>query len=229
MSDYCLAELNNCMSLEPCNSMNIVLIPKISYPKSLSNFRPISLGTILYKIILKTVANHFQKVLDWCIDQAQSVFVLMWLISNNFLLVYEVLHSFKRERTSKKGYMGLKLDMSKIYNRVEWLFLQEITLKIGFDWAWVAFILHCLLTVTYLINLNGKQRPKFQAFRGLRQRDPLSPYLFLICSENLSTLIRLAINKGSNIEAKMTKGHKYLIFFLQMITYCLGMQQKMGS
>lgn len=107
------------MSLEPCNFTNIVLIPKISRPTNLSNFRPINLCSVLYKIISKTVANIFRSSLDFCIGENQSAFVSRRLISINILLAYEILHTLKGKRTRRKENMTLKLNMSKAYDHVE--------------------------------------------------------------------------------------------------------------
>lgn len=81
----------------------------------MSNFRPVSLCNVLYKLI----AKHFHKVLDVCIDLAQSAFVPRRLISDNVLLAYEMLHMFGKKRGGRKGQMTLKIDMSKAYDRVE--------------------------------------------------------------------------------------------------------------
>lgn len=70
-----LGVLNECMTLKPLNDTNIILIPKISHSMNLTNFMPISLCTFLYKVISKAVTNRFQKVLDCCIDDAQTTFV----------------------------------------------------------------------------------------------------------------------------------------------------------
>ncbi|KAA3475368.1 reverse transcriptase [Gossypium australe] len=92
VSSYCLEILNRGMSLEPINITNIVLIPNISHLKNLTNFRPISLCTIIYNLIFKTVTNMLQKVLDICIDEAQNMFVPGHLIIDNVLRAYEILH-----------------------------------------------------------------------------------------------------------------------------------------
>lgn len=116
--------LNEGKSLVPLNVTNIVLIPKISSPTNIVKFKPISLCTVLYKVIVKMVGNSFQKVLEDCIDGAQSSFVLGHLISDNILLAYEILHSFQQKGVGKKGWMTLKLDMSKAYDHVDWDFLK---------------------------------------------------------------------------------------------------------
>ncbi|KAA3484884.1 reverse transcriptase [Gossypium australe] len=75
--------------------------------------------TVIYKIVAKTIANRLQEFIGRCIDNAQSAFVPGRLISNNVLLAYEILHTLSQKRTGKKGFMAVKLDMSKAYDRVE--------------------------------------------------------------------------------------------------------------
>ncbi|KAH1063494.1 hypothetical protein J1N35_028481 [Gossypium stocksii] len=119
VTEFCLQLLNGNMEVYSINLTNIVLIPKIPDPSNLTHFRPISLCNVLYKIMAKAIANRFQVVIEKCIDDAQSAFVPGRLISDNVLLAYEVLHMLKQKRTGKKGFMVVKLDMSKAYNRVE--------------------------------------------------------------------------------------------------------------
>lgn len=71
-----------------------------------------------YKISSKAIVNQFQEVLDLCVDEVQSAFVPGQLNSDNIVAAYEILHSMKK-KTKKVGSFGLKLDMSKAYNRVE--------------------------------------------------------------------------------------------------------------
>lgn len=92
--------------------------------------------------------------------------------------------------------MAVKLDMSKAYDRVEWNFLKEMMIRMGFDQKWVDKIIKCISTISYSVVINGHIGEKIVPTRGLRQGDPLSPFLFLICGERLSSLIRLALNEG---------------------------------
>ncbi|XP_039010280.1 uncharacterized protein LOC120138979 [Hibiscus syriacus] len=131
--------------------------------------------------------------LERCIDEAQSAFVLSQLITDNIITTYEVLHSFQQRRFGKKGFYALNLDMSKTYDRVEWGSLWEIMSKMGFCSTWIEKVQRCVCSVSYLVILYGLAGEKFVSQRGLKQGDPLSPYLFLICSEGLSSLIWHAV------------------------------------
>lgn len=92
--DYCLNILNNEGTLDELKCTNIVLIPKIPHPSKLSNFRPISLCNILYKIVVKMIVFRFKGVLDICIDESRSAFVPNRLIFDNVLLAYEIIYTF---------------------------------------------------------------------------------------------------------------------------------------
>ncbi|XP_040944212.1 uncharacterized protein [Gossypium hirsutum] len=99
------------------------------------------------------------------------------------------------KRTRKKGYMAVEIDMSKAYDRVKWGYLKEVMLRMSFTSEWVRLVVNCVSTTSYAVNINGSGRI-FSPFRGLRQGDPLSPFLFLICSEGLSSLMGMASAVG---------------------------------
>lgn len=104
MGEFCLNILNEVKPLEEINSTLFMLIPMISKLGTLKDFRPISLCSILCKIISKTMANQFRKTLDTCIDKAQSTFVPRRMITGNVLLAYEILHMLKQKRIGKQFF-----------------------------------------------------------------------------------------------------------------------------
>ena len=83
-------------------------------------------------------------------------------------------------RIGKIGYMTVKLDMSKAYNWVEWVYLENVMRKMGFSEKWIGLIMVCIKTVTYSILVNGEPQGLIQPPKGIRQGDPLSPFLFLL-------------------------------------------------
>ena len=87
------------------------------------------------------------------------------------------------------------MDMAKAYDRVEWEYLEGIMLKLGIHEDFVSRIMRCVTSVSFCIRTNGVLSDHFRPTRGIRQGDPISPYLFLICSEGLSCLLREIVSR----------------------------------
>ncbi|KAK0572934.1 hypothetical protein LWI29_000634 [Acer saccharum] len=191
----CLDCLNKGASMDKLNDTLITLIPKKAVSVTISDYRPISLCNVLYKVVAKTIANRFKFALDGVISDAQSAFIPGRLISDNILIGFECMHRIKRSK-KKQGSMAVKLDMSKAFDRVEWNFIAQMMKKLGFSERWVGLIMRCITSVSYSFVLNGDICGFLKPSRGLRQGDPLSPYLFLLCSEGLSCLINQAVSTG---------------------------------
>ena len=120
------------------------------------------------------------------------------LISDNILVAFETLHYMRNHNKGKLGFMALKLDMTKEYDRVEWSYMMEkVLIKIGFQNRWVHLMMACITTASYSVLINGQPHEHITPTRGLRQGDPFSPYLFLMCTESLYGLINKAAIDGS--------------------------------
>jgi len=181
--------LNRGQLPEGVNQTTIVLIPKIKHPQDLRNFRPISLCNIIYKICTKVLANRLRMFLDEIIYEEQSTFVPGRLITNNVLVAYECTHYLKRKK-GKSGACAIKLDMAKAYDRVEWNYLHGIMLRLGFVESFLDTVMRCVTSVAFSVRVNGNLSSPFRPSRGIRQGDPISPYLFLLCSKGLSCLLK---------------------------------------
>ncbi|KAH9768702.1 reverse transcriptase domain-containing protein [Citrus sinensis] len=152
--DACLNYITNRALPTGLNDTLIVLIPKKTQPESLTDMQPIALCNVLYKIIAKMLANRMKLVLDSVISESQSAFVPGRVITDNILISTEIVHYLKRKKQGKTGITALKIDMSKACNRIEWLFLKSMMLRMGFDEGWVALIMMCVSTVSYKVNYN---------------------------------------------------------------------------
>ncbi|KAG7594035.1 Reverse transcriptase domain [Arabidopsis thaliana x Arabidopsis arenosa] len=93
--------------------------------------------------------------------------------------------------------MALKLDIAKAFDKIEWDYLHSVLRRFGFAEIWCQWVMKCVTTVTYSVLLNGSPTDKIKPSRGLRQGDPLSPYLYLLCTKGLSSLLSHAMQTKS--------------------------------
>jgi hypothetical protein len=119
------------------NETHFCLIPKVSSPSRVTDYRPISLCNVIYKLISKVLANRFKEVLPSIISPEQSAFIPGRLISDNIMVAFEALHTINSRIKGNEGFMALKLNMSKAYDRIEWNFLEAILRKLGFVEQWI--------------------------------------------------------------------------------------------
>ncbi|XP_035546173.1 secreted RxLR effector protein 78-like [Juglans regia] len=142
--------------------------------------------------IEQVMANKLKKLFPYLISSNKSAFISRRLITDNVMIVYETLHTMKTRQKGRVGSIALKLDMAKAYDRIEWKLLEGMMRRLGFGERWIGLIMQCLNSISYSILLNGEPGRVIKPTRGIRQGDLISPYLFILCAEGLSSLINMA-------------------------------------
>lgn len=181
---------------EGLNITNIALIPKLANPERPMHFRPIGLCNVSYKIISKAMTNRLKEVMKELVGPFQSSFVPNRQITDNIIVYQEVLNNMRRKRNGK-GLMVVKIDLEKAYDRLSWDFIKDTLKEVGMDSIWIRNIMTCVETPLLSILWEGEQTDFFKPGRGIRQGDPISPYLFVLCIERLSHIILKEVDKGN--------------------------------
>nr|GEX42385.1 RNA-directed DNA polymerase, eukaryota, reverse transcriptase zinc-binding domain protein [Tanacetum cinerariifolium] len=153
--------------------------------------RPISLIGSLNKVIAKVLANRLVTVLDDNVDEIQSAFVTDRQILNGPFVLNEIVHWCKNK---KKQSMISKVDFEKAYDSVRWDFIDDILRRCGFGEKWCKWIQSCLYSSRGSVLVNGSLTKEFQFHKGLKQGDPLSPFLFILVMESLHVLFQRVVD-----------------------------------
>lgn len=176
-----------------CNSALIALIPKTENPQTFKEYRPISMVGCLYKIIAKLLAKRLQMVMNDLIGPLQSSFIKGRQILDGALVAGELVDSCKKRNTKAVLF---KLDFHKAFDSVLWPYLEWVLKSMGFLRKWCEWIISCVTSASASILINGCPTSPFKLQRGLRQGDPLSPFLFDLAVEPLNLLFQKATHKN---------------------------------
>lgn len=175
------------------NPSFIALIPKIPTPQCIEDYRPISLIGGTYKILAKVLACRLSRVIGSVIADNQYAFIKGRQILDGIVILNEALDEAKKNKISR---VFIKVDFAKAFDSVEWKYLDNIMLGLNFCAKWRLWIRGCFESATASVLVNGSPSGDFPLKRGLRQGDPLSPFLFLLAAEGLSLLTHKACELG---------------------------------
>ncbi|GKB61662.1 RNA-directed DNA polymerase, eukaryota [Tanacetum coccineum] len=195
-----------------CNSSFVALIPKVLDPKVVSDYRPISLIGSLYKVVTKILASRLSLVISDLISDVQTAFLPNRQILDGPFIINEIL---ARCKLKKQQAMIFKVDFAKAYDSVRWDYLDDVLISFGFGPKWRSWIRGSLSSGKASILVNGSPTTEFHLYRGLKQGDPLAPFLFLLIMESLHLSFSRAVEaagifKGYKIDPSTTLSHLFL-------------------
>ena len=170
VTQFVLSFLNSACLPQHLNHTFITLIQKVNKPELVSEFRSISLCNVLYKTFSKVLANRLKRILPKIITtEHQSAFTKNRVISDNIMVAFETLHSMQHHISVKDGFMVLKLDMSKVYDKVKWSFLKSVIRKKWFNKYWI-FFFNALCQNSLFILVNGEPKGFINSNKGYQTK-----------------------------------------------------------
>lgn len=187
------------------NQTLITLIPKVDNVSNIRDFRPISLCNVAYKVITKILAHRLRFIMGTLVNPCQSSFIPNRQSRDNINVAQEVFHSM-RTKKGKVGWMAIKIDLEKAYDRLSWSFIKETLDDIGLPKNFVDLICHCISSSRLRMLWNGEALEEFSPSRGIRQGDPISPYPFVLCIGKLFQMINRVVDLGEWKPIKVSRG-----------------------
>ncbi|GJW36548.1 RNA-directed DNA polymerase, eukaryota [Tanacetum coccineum] len=212
-ADFCVAVewfFQHSSFVKGCNSSFITLIPKTLDSKFVSDYRPISLIGSLYKVVTKVLATRLSFVISGLVSDVQTAFLPNRQILDGPFIINELLSWCKFR---KQHAMVFKVDFAKAYDSIRWDYLDDVLDSFGFGSKWRSWISGSLLSGMASIIINGSPTSEFQLHRGLKQGDPLAPYLFILVMESFHLSITRATDaglfKGIKIDSSLMISHLF--------------------
>lgn len=201
------------------NAAFICLIPKQNQPESVVDYRPINLIGSAYKLISKVLAARLKLVMPKLLTPNQFAFTQGRQIADCIVIANEVVDFMKKK--SEGGFL-LKIDFAKAYDNIDWGFLLDVLAAMKFGYKWIKWMRSCISTASLAILVNGSPTDFFSIEKGLRQGDPLSPFLFNLCANGLSCMLNqlLEDNRFSGVRMGPELRLNHLQFADDTLLFC---------
>ncbi|XP_010425346.1 PREDICTED: uncharacterized protein LOC104710431 [Camelina sativa] len=181
------------------------------------------------------MANRLKLILPELVSVTQATFIQGRLISDNILVAHKLVHALNSMNKCSEEHLAIKTDISKAFDRFEWSFLRDSLTVLGFSNSWINLIMSCVESVQYQVLIKGIPYGDIKPTRGIRQGDPLSPYLFILCSEMLVRMLQQAEGEGKITGLKIPMDRRETIKSLTGITeeggdgFYLGLPEAFGG
>ncbi|KAI0530979.1 hypothetical protein KFK09_000528 [Dendrobium nobile] len=160
--------------------------------------RPISLCNTLYKIAAKVLFNRMAGIIPKLISREQAAFLSGRSLNDQVILAQEIFHKFRYSK-SNKGLVSFKIDMEQAYDSMGWPALNKVLYYFRFPEKFCNLLMECVKNPKFSLLINGNRSPWIRAYSGFRQGCPLSPYLFILCSQLISSMFQINDSIGIQI------------------------------
>lgn len=184
-----------CHLAKELNHTLLCLLPKSPNASTVSDFRPIACCSVLYKCISKVIVERMKPLLDGIVGRTQSAFIPGRRIVDNILMAHELVVGYHLPIGPPR--CAFKIDLRKAYDMVDWRFLLQMLTGFGFHPVLVSWIKEMITSPSYSVAINGDSKGFFYGKRGIRQGDPLSPYLFTLVMEGFAMIFRQCIQEAT--------------------------------
>lgn len=176
------------------NSTILTLVPKFTGASKITEYRPIACLNTVYKTISRLLVHRLKPTLKDLIVPNQTAFVEGRLLLENTVLASELVNGYHKNKGPKR--ITIKVDIAKAFDTLSWEFLFAALQSYNFPPPFISLLRACVCTTTYTVGYNGTVNGFFKGKRGLRQGDPLSPYLFVIAMNCLSLMLNQEARSG---------------------------------
>ena len=146
---------------------------------------------------------------------------------DNIVIAQELIYSMGNKK-GKMGFMTIKVDLEKAYGRLEWNFIHKVLRAFHFPHHLVNLIMSCISTTSISILVNGESLESFNPSRGIRQGNPISPYILILCMEYLGSLIEKECMDGDWFPIKASRGNleiSHLFFADDLILFAKASEE----